>query len=94
MANFFTRPKVTFHKTRVPAPGPSVAQSGFERTFKPFVLKRDAELASTNWFQTSRCRKWRGEGNVIIIDDHDAEMEEVKKDLSHMTEFGKFIIGL
>jgi chromatin assembly factor 1 subunit A len=55
--------------------GPSSSQSDFERTFKPFVLKKDADLAPVNWFLEENHRrrtrgKWfRPERDVIVIDD-------------------------
>ena len=47
--------------------------SEFEKTFKPFLLKRGASLAPTNWFFEVRAGKtYKGkekEDNVIVIDD-------------------------
>lgn len=76
-------------------PGPS--QSEFEKTFKPFALKKDAELAPMNWFQ-SRRRRAQGlaiDDDVIILDDvknddEDIVMESVESvDASQMTAEGQ-----
>lgn len=74
MANFFSKPKI-------PKPKPSNAvasssgPSNFEKTFKPFVLKKDAVSAPINWFTFER-QKSKGKGpanrfagDVIIVDD-------------------------
>jgi hypothetical protein len=49
MANFFSKPKI-------PKPSAPTESSGepsdFDKTFKPFVLKKDAVLAPINWFST------------------------------------------
>ncbi|KAG5354202.1 hypothetical protein C0989_003715 [Termitomyces sp. Mn162] len=75
MANFFAKPKAlsrTPVKGEVAVAGPSNITSEFEKTFKPFVLKKDMELAPVNWFQESRKRKRRSpkvHDDVIVIDD-------------------------
>lgn len=50
----------------------------FERTFKPFLLKKDASIAPTNWFLEVRKGRakttYKGkekESDVIVIDDDD-----------------------
>ncbi|KAL0947089.1 hypothetical protein HGRIS_013230 [Hohenbuehelia grisea] len=50
--------------------GPSTSMSEFERTFKPFVLKKDAQLAPLNFF---RCKEKdrRPARDVIVIDADD-----------------------
>ncbi|KAI0807211.1 hypothetical protein C8Q74DRAFT_46269 [Fomes fomentarius] len=64
------------------SPAPTPAQSDFHRTFRPFALKKDAELAPGNWFRERRCRETkqrrvvsRTEGDVIIIEDDEDESE-------------------
>ena len=99
MASFFGKAKASV--TASPAksvaskngeedsPGPASTQSDFQRTFRPFTLKKGAELAPTNWFREQRRRERlkqrpasRTEGNVIVIDDEederDAEPEDVE----------------
>ena len=104
MANFFSKTKPSAKSSSSvgtdgasgsAVPGPS--QSEFEKTFKPFALKKDAELAPTNWFQ-SRRRRAKGQAvddDVIILDDikddeEDIVMECVElTDVSQMTEEGR-----
>ncbi|KAJ6630666.1 chromatin assembly factor 1 subunit A-domain-containing protein [Mycena sp. CBHHK59/15] len=47
--------------------------SQFEKTFKPFVLKKDTTLAPVNWFRENQKTRRRSpltyEGDVIVIDD-------------------------
>lgn len=91
MANFFAKPKVPTRspskETECPVAGPSTIQSDFDKFFKPFVLKKDTQLAPVNWFVQSKKRKERGsalrlDGNVIVIDDEDevgdVHMEDVQ----------------
>lgn len=85
MANFFGKAKApsatrttSAHKdVNSSVAGPSTIEFDFERTFKPFVVKKDAKLASLNWFKhpgkSSTKGKERVEGNVIVIDDFDDE---------------------
>ncbi|KAI0361890.1 hypothetical protein OH77DRAFT_1499732 [Trametes cingulata] len=74
------------------SPAPVQQVSEFERTFRPFALKKDAELAPANWFRERkererRRRRGKGkvgartEGNVIVIDDDEEEDgKEVRAD--------------
>ena len=61
MANFFGKTKP--HNQALPAKdsnqaaGPSSIENDFQKTFKPFVLKKDAELALHNWFLETKKRK-------------------------------------
>ncbi|OBZ75701.1 hypothetical protein A0H81_04511 [Grifola frondosa] len=83
MANFFgkARPQAPVRSSSAakdPDPsvaGPSSVQSEFQKAFKPFVVKKDAELAPINWFRDARTQtakgKYRTDGNVIIIDDEE-----------------------
>ncbi|KAF9246469.1 chromatin assembly factor 1 subunit A-domain-containing protein [Melanogaster broomeanus] len=68
------------------AGGPSATESEFQRTFKPFVLKKDAELAPSNWFLESKKQASRKRSTgvthteAIVVDDDglvqaDLEME-------------------
>lgn len=90
MASFFAKPKgaaaaasgsgsaatAGSHSTSTaPAKEPAATVSEFERTFKPFLLKKDATLAPVNWFAEVRAgRTYKGkekEQDVIVIDDED-----------------------
>ncbi|KAG5647143.1 hypothetical protein DXG03_001098 [Asterophora parasitica] len=84
MASFFAKPKKSPTK---PSPknvesstaGPSNVQSEFNKIFKPFVLKKDTELAPTNWFlakgRRKRTQPAKIDDGVIVIDD-DEETED------------------
>ncbi|EPQ58751.1 hypothetical protein GLOTRDRAFT_104339 [Gloeophyllum trabeum ATCC 11539] len=66
----------------------SASQSDFERLFRPFALKKGAELAPDNWFKQAKngrlVRNGRLSGEVIIIDgdegdpDQDVAMHDVQ----------------
>ncbi|KAH9901194.1 hypothetical protein C8Q73DRAFT_752237 [Cubamyces lactineus] len=90
MASFFGKAKASGGSSASPSksavgreghrasPVPGTSQSEFERTFKPFALKKDSELAPVNWFWECKKRQRarissRYEGNVIVIDDDDDE---------------------
>ncbi|KAJ7470589.1 chromatin assembly factor 1 subunit A-domain-containing protein [Mycena latifolia] len=48
--------------------------SQFEKTFKPFVVKKDTTVAPVNWFTRSRSTSLlplKYEGDVIVVDDAD-----------------------
>lgn len=91
MANFFGKPKGSMASTScsrsnsLPKDSFERGQSetkeeinrpsDFERIFKPFLLKKDAELAPTNWFNEVRAGKKKrtsdieGEKVIVIEDD-------------------------
>ncbi|KAF7791279.1 hypothetical protein EIP86_002293 [Pleurotus ostreatoroseus] len=94
-ASFFVKPKASGSSSRqssipkddisMPAsPSPSKQVPDFAKTFRPFTLKRGAELAPINWFHEAKQRNnkakcsetvpHRVEGNVIIIEDDDESM--------------------
>jgi chromatin assembly factor 1 subunit A len=80
MASFFGKPKTpstTTSPSKGPTPSSSKTLSDFDRVFRPFVLKRDAELAPVNWFRDAR-RKQRADADVIVIDEDDAEVHDIE----------------
>ncbi|KAF7966207.1 hypothetical protein HWV62_39698, partial [Athelia sp. TMB] len=80
MATFFSKPKVNNRESPTTdsdvaiaskVAGPSSSQTAFEKTFKPFVVKKDADVAPTNWFlRKNKARE------VILIDDEDFALHE------------------
>ncbi|KAI0253932.1 chromatin assembly factor 1 subunit A-domain-containing protein [Lactifluus subvellereus] len=44
---------------------------------RPFVLKRDAELAPMNWFRDARQRR-RADADMIVIDEDDTEIHDIE----------------
>ena len=67
--------------------------SDFERTFRPFSLKKDAEIAPVNWFHEVRGKRrsekgkgHRVEGDVIVIDDDDDEERKGKDEDVEMVD--------
>lgn len=69
MANFFTKPKIvpSVHQdasSRVGTHASSSTLSDFEKTFKPFILKKGTDMAPMNWFSHQAQSR-----DVIIIDD-------------------------
>jgi len=78
MANFFgkAKPSARDSPTKDSSAGPLV-DSEFQRTFKPFVLKKDAELAPYNWFLEGKRRSRNRMTGItheeaIVIDDDTA----------------------
>ncbi|RDB24271.1 hypothetical protein Hypma_008755 [Hypsizygus marmoreus] len=101
MANFFAKSKKTpsqspSKETSTPVAGPSNVQTDFERHFKPFVLKKDSELAQINWFSDSTRRtgssSMKLDNGVIVLDEDDepkengdVEMKSVEPDVTRMS---------
>lgn len=108
LANFFKPKAATPTKStsgsKSPAGSSSTAlkaQSDFERTFKPFTLKKGAELAPSPWERYHRRRSPDLKGKtVIVIDDEgdsqcpDIEMSDVRGDreVGQMSREGKTIL--
>lgn len=100
MANFFGKqkaPAASSSATLTPSGSTSsVAQekpatvSEFEKTFKPFLVKKDATLAPTNWFAEVRAgRTYKGkekEDAVIVIDDDEDEPKKAERSNLHEDE--------
>ena len=79
MANFFSKKgsttKVSVRDTNNEGSNSLDNQSEFSKTFKPFLVKKDAQLASVNWFLDKKSES-KGkfvprvlEKDVITIDD-------------------------
>ncbi|KAG6844724.1 hypothetical protein H0H87_004344 [Tephrocybe sp. NHM501043] len=91
MASFFAKPKVAtwtpVKATALGVAGPSNTSSEFEKAFKPFVQKKDTELAPINWFQECRKRERTAapakvHDGVIVIDDDEDDREIVMGNVS------------
>ncbi|KAH8983583.1 hypothetical protein EDB86DRAFT_3050268 [Lactarius hatsudake] len=82
MANFFGKPKASSSTVASPSKGPVASSSNvlseFDKAFKPFVLKKDADLAPVNWFRDARKRKRQANADVIVIDEDDIEVLDVE----------------
>jgi chromatin assembly factor 1 subunit A len=90
MANFFGKPKASSSTNTSPSKGPAASSSNmlpdFDRVFKPFVLKKDAELAPVNWFRDARKRK-RQDAEVIVIDEDGTDDIEIRDVEMHEPDF-------
>ncbi|KAF9264861.1 hypothetical protein L218DRAFT_209809 [Marasmius fiardii PR-910] len=74
MANFFTKSKPRKNETASMNAGLSKNDtSDFERTFKPFVQKKDAEIAPVNSFLKCKTRHAAETSKDIIVLDSDDE---------------------
>lgn len=94
MANFFAKPKAST-SSRAPSneaaesaiAGPSQAHSEFSKSFKPFVLKKDATLAPINWFVRNKKQRRQhlssAHANEVITIDCDDEDERICVDMQH-----------
>ncbi|KAI6022716.1 chromatin assembly factor 1 subunit A-domain-containing protein [Pisolithus marmoratus] len=79
LANFFGKTKASTQvspaKDSIAAADPSTIENDFQRTFKPFVLKKEAECAPHNWFLESKHGVRRSgitHDDAIVIDDPDS----------------------
>jgi chromatin assembly factor 1 subunit A len=86
MANFFGKAKPSVRDSLTKDSSASVgllADSEFQRTFKPFVLKKDAELAPYNWFlegkRRSRNRMTGVTHEEAIVIDTDTPVQGVSE---------------
>jgi chromatin assembly factor 1 subunit A len=78
MATFFSKPKApvpSSSKVGESSTGSSRLQTDFERTFKPFLLKKGSTLAPLNFFKEPKRRK-RNTMATAIITDLNAETEK------------------
>lgn len=104
MANFFAKPKAST-SSRAPSSevelaiaGPSKVQSEFSKSFKPFVLKKDATLAPINWFlkdgkQRRRHVSSAHANEVITIDCDDEDEERIIVDMACQSAKGQADLG-
>ncbi|KAI0340582.1 hypothetical protein BDW22DRAFT_1359974 [Trametopsis cervina] len=99
MASFFGKPKApvasgsgsrsgSIHNDATDAEEskPKEVVSGppeFERTFRPFTLKKDAELAPHNWFSEVKSGKGKGISTEVIVieDDHVSSLKREEEDV-------------
>ncbi|KAH8107191.1 hypothetical protein BXZ70DRAFT_282272 [Cristinia sonorae] len=115
MANFFTKaPKAKSSPTPsrstsitkdvgLDAAGPSILTSDYSKAFKPFVVKRDVELAPINAFHQRRSGKQYREtrdpkagATVIVLDDDDDDRntEDVQmRDVESLCNLGQLTPG-
>lgn len=102
MASFFGKAKpssTTTSPSKNPKPSASNTLPEFERVFRPFMLKKDAELAPVNWFKDAKRKKQYADAEVIVIDeddtgDHDIEMSEPEPSPDASSRRNIFFIGL
>ncbi|KAG8946203.1 hypothetical protein FRC03_001465, partial [Tulasnella sp. 419] len=86
MSNFFKAPAKPKPVTADPAKAPT--QSDFEKTFKPFLVKKDTRVAPISQFLEERQNSINGKGkgkeapkNLLVLDDDgDVEMEIIEID--------------
>lgn len=72
MANFFAKGQRPTQSD--PKPGSASKQTDYERTFKPFILKKDAVLAPINAFRERPKSSASGTADdVIIVDDDEVD---------------------
>ncbi|KAL1748116.1 chromatin assembly factor 1 subunit A-domain-containing protein [Schizophyllum fasciatum] len=79
MANFFSK-KPAPPTSSQPEAGSS--QSDFEKTFKPFMVKKNTVLAPVNWFLEAKRRKRAPLGtpdDAIVVDDDALAADEEKR---------------
>jgi chromatin assembly factor 1 subunit A len=95
MATFFSKPKAPIassSKVGESSTGSSRPQTDFERTFKPFLLKKGSSLAPLNLFKVPKRQK-RNIMASAIITDSDVVMlgaPESASDVGTMTPRGAY----
>ncbi|KAG2158454.1 uncharacterized protein EDB93DRAFT_670725 [Suillus bovinus] len=85
MANFFGKAKAPPRESpSKPVCGTSTSESDFQKTFRPFVLKKGAEMAPVNWFLESSKPAWKKQtsgfshADAIVVDDaQGSEMNDI-----------------
>ena len=81
MTNFFSKKapatKPTILNAMNAKPGPSEDRSDFSKTFKPFVIKKDVQLARLNHF-SSASSKSRGKSAVRDVDQDVITIDDVE----------------
>jgi len=88
MANFFGKAKAsstTTSPSKGPTPSTSNTLSEFDRVFRPFTLKKDADLAPINWIQDAKRRKRNADVEIFVIDEDDAGDHDVEVGEPHPT---------
>lgn len=95
MNSFFTKAKASVKpvsKASSSAAGPSTIVSDFDKTFKPFVLKKGAQLAPINAFLERRPTTSvfsNGAPNDVIVIYDDDEPPSSTADIAHMGAQGQ-----
>jgi chromatin assembly factor 1 subunit A len=78
MSNFFSKvplPQATKNKDSAVAPH----NSDFEKTFKPFVVRKNVEMAAVNWFTTPTHPPQKNREVIVIDGDDDVEVSLSRK---------------
>lgn len=98
MANFFGKAKAPQRQSPLkvgrPVSGTSKSESEFQKTFRPFVLKKDAEIAPINWFLKSKQklsgkqRSGYSHADAIVVDpDQTSKAEAVDVSIDSTSAF-------
>jgi len=74
LAYFFGKPKLP-HKVS-PLVESTDGPSDFEKMFKPFVLRKDAEIAPLNWFTLAKQRKGKQKLDSNYTNGDAVDMDE------------------
>ncbi|KDQ18445.1 hypothetical protein BOTBODRAFT_511908 [Botryobasidium botryosum FD-172 SS1] len=98
LASFFSKTPATKPK---PAPKASSSKSDFQRTFYPFVVKKDTKLAPVNRFQLEKQRRKNDvvdvDGNEVIVidadDDDKMDVDEVEEASGEPVEDRSSVLG-
>ncbi|KAL1680833.1 chromatin assembly factor 1 subunit A-domain-containing protein [Schizophyllum commune] len=80
MANFFSKKPAAAKPPPNSQPEAGSSQSDFERTFKPFLVKKDTTLAPVNWFLEPKGARGT-EDDVIVIDEDERGHEPMEVDI-------------
>ncbi|KAJ8597869.1 hypothetical protein M405DRAFT_778944 [Rhizopogon salebrosus TDB-379] len=98
MANFFGKAKAPQRQSPLkvgrPVSGTSKSESEFQKSFRPFVLKKDAEIAPINWFLKSK-QKLSGKqksgcshaGAIVVDPDQTSKTEAVDVSIDSTSAF-------
>ncbi|KAJ4488187.1 chromatin assembly factor 1 subunit A-domain-containing protein [Lentinula aciculospora] len=85
MSSFFTKPKPNLQalssKVESAVAGPSTSHSDFDKSFKPFVLKKGAQLAPINAFH--ECKAGTRDEVIVIDEDESAPVVSTSTDVAN-----------
>uniref|UniRef100_D8PWL3 Chromatin assembly factor 1 subunit A dimerization domain-containing protein n=1 Tax=Schizophyllum commune (strain H4-8 / FGSC 9210) TaxID=578458 RepID=D8PWL3_SCHCM len=85
MANFFSKKPAAAKPPLNSQPEAGSSQTDFEKTFKPFLVKKDTTLAPVNWFLEPK--RARGtEDDVIVIDEDERGHEPMEVDIPPVSQ--------
>ncbi|KAL1668410.1 hypothetical protein GGF50DRAFT_111239 [Schizophyllum commune] len=85
MANFFSKKPTAAKPPPNSQPEAGSSQTDFEKTFKPFLVKKDTTMAPVNWFLEPKGARGT-EDDVIVIDEDERGHELMEIDIPPVSQ--------